>query len=338
MILYSARVENYKGIRGPIEITFDADSPNVVDGPNGVGKSTLLDAVLCCLVEGYNTAGAAAEQMRPRETALTPSIAVVFGHGGSIHRISKTFLDSPKSLLERKRADGVFEAIAKGKTADEEVRTLLRSSGGRSKEKPGERLGLLSVLCSTQGGQELPALSGDALTGIREMLGAQVSGAQGIAFERAVDKKYFSLWTPTGKPKAGKLTSIQESLVRARGDVQQCSAVLQQAVEFEASARAKRALHQETLDQLGVARAEYHPLADAAQQVLELRSRRTPALSRVEAATARYDQLRAEIDRIHDAAKKKRDCEEARPRARGIANERQRDARCSHGGGPTRTA
>ena len=56
------------------------------------------------------------------------------------------------------------------------------------------------------------------------------------------------------------------------------------------------------------------PSADAAQQVLDLRSRRTPAVSRVEAATARYDQLRAEIDRIHGAAKKKRGCEEARPR------------------------
>ena len=69
MIFYSARVENYKGLRGPIDIAFDPDSPNVVEGPNGVGKSTLLEAVLCCLVEGYNTAGAAAEQMRPWETA-----------------------------------------------------------------------------------------------------------------------------------------------------------------------------------------------------------------------------------------------------------------------------
>ena len=194
---------------------------------------------------------------------------MVFGHAGSVYRISKTFLDSPKSLLERKRADGVFEAIAKGKTADEQVRTLLRTAGGRSKEKSGERLGLLSVLCSAQGGQELPALSGDALADIRGMLGAQVSGAQGIAFERAVDKKYLSVWTPSGKAKTGKLTTIQDALVRARSDAQQCSAALQRAVDSEASARAKRALHQEKLDELGVAQAEYRPIADTAQEVLD---------------------------------------------------------------------
>src|SRR4051794_10351617 len=108
MILHSVHVENYRGIRGPLEVTFDSDSPNLLDGPNGAGKSTLVEAIQCCLAEGYNTAGAGAEEMRPRETALTPSISVVFAHGGNVYRISKTFLDSPKGQLERRRPNGVF--------------------------------------------------------------------------------------------------------------------------------------------------------------------------------------------------------------------------------------
>jgi exonuclease SbcC len=317
MILYSVHVENYKGIRGPLDVTFDPDSPNLLEGPNGAGKSTLLDAVQRCLVEGYNTAGAGAEEMRPRETALTPSISVVYGHSGSVYRIFKTFLDSPKAQLERRRPDGVFEAIAKGKAADEQVRGMLRSQATKAKENPGERLGLFSVLCSTQGKQELPALSEDALADIREMLGAQVCGSQGTAFERAVNRKYLSVWTPGGKPKKGKLSDIQTALVAAREDWEKCTAVMQQVSDLEVSARNQRALHRKTLERLHLAQAEHRSLAAVAQQVVELRTRRVSAVSRVETATAKYDQMRAQIDRIIDAGKKKRICEEARPKLEG---------------------
>ena len=153
MILHSAYVENFKGIRGPLEVTFDREQPNLLEGANGAGKSTLVDAIQCALIENHTTTGAGAEEMRPRGTALTPSVKVVFEEDGTVYRISKTFLDSPKALLERRRPDRTFEAIAKGKAADEQVRDMLRSQGTRAKDKPGERLGLFSVLCGTQGQQ-----------------------------------------------------------------------------------------------------------------------------------------------------------------------------------------
>ena len=74
MILHSVHVENYKGIRGPWDVEFNVESPNLLEGPNGVGKSTLVDAIQRCLVESHNVSGAGAEEMRPRGTALTPAI------------------------------------------------------------------------------------------------------------------------------------------------------------------------------------------------------------------------------------------------------------------------
>jgi len=313
VILYSVHVENYKGIRGPLDVMFDPDSPNLLEGPNGAGKSTLVEAVQRCLAEGHNTAGVSAQEMRPRETALTPLIAVVFGHAGNTYRISKTFLDFPKAQLDRKRPDGKFEGIAFGKRADEQVRGMLRSQATKAKEKPGERLGLFSVLCSTQGKQELPALSGDALADIREMLGAQVFGSRGVAFEKAVNKKYFSVWTPGGRPKKGKLTDIQAELLTARQNLDQCMAAMQRVSDLELSARNQRSLHQETVNCLHIAQGEHRVLAAVAQQVIDLRARRVPAAGRVETAIARYDHMRAEIDRIIDAGTKKRTCEESRP-------------------------
>lgn len=323
MILHSARVENYKGIRGPIEVTFDWELPNLLEGPNGAGKSTLLEAIQCALIENHNTTGAGAEQMRPRETALTPSISVVFEHNGTVYRISKTFLDAPKAQLERRRPDGAFEATAKGKAADEQLRDMLRSQWTRAKERPGERLGVFSILCSSQNQQELPALSGNALTDIREMLGAQVSGKQGDTFEKAINKKYFSLWTPGSKPKKGRLTEVQEELAKARLELEQSRVVMQNVAMHEAAALERRAQSQEKVDQWQAAQSEAGSLTPVAQHVVDLRAQRIPAVSRKDAANARYSQLGAEIDRIGAASGKKRSCEEARSRL----EEAGRDAR-----------
>jgi ABC-type transport system involved in cytochrome c biogenesis ATPase subunit len=330
MILHSVHVENYKGIRGPLHVTFDSDAPNLIDGPNGAGKSTLVEAIECCLVEGYNTAGAAAEGMRPRQTALTPMISVVFTHDGSVYRISKTFLDAPKAELERRGSNGEFQRIAKGKDADEQVRAMLRSQATKAKDKAGERLGFFSVLCSTQGKQELPALNGDALTDIREMLGAQVAGSRGTAFEAAVGKKYFLLWNPGGTPKKGKLSEIRVALVTAREHLDRCAASMQQVSNLESSARLQRELHKGALARMELAQGEYQTVAELAKQVIDLRTRRTPAVSRVQSATARYDQVRSEIDHIIATATKKKMCEEARPGLdKGEADARSIRDRCA---------
>lgn len=325
MILLSACVENYKGIRGPIEVTFDRELPNLFEGPNGAGKSTLVEAIQCALTENHNTTGAAAEEMRPRETALTPSITVVFEQAGAVYRISKTFLDSAKALLERRRPDGAFEAIAKGKAADEKGREMLLSQGTRAKERPGERLGLFSILCSTQGQQELLSLSGNALTGIREMLGAQVSGKKGDVFEKAVNKKHLSLWTPGGKPRKGRLTEIQDQLTHARLDLQNSQEVMQKVATHEAAALELRSQSQEKVDRLQTAQRDAEALAPIAQQVRDLRARRVPAVSRKDAADANYKLLRAQIDQIIEAGKKKRSCEEAQPRLEQAEVEARRE-------------
>jgi ABC-type Mn2+/Zn2+ transport system ATPase subunit len=314
MILHSVRIENFKAIRGPLDVVFEPNSPNLLEGPNGAGKSTLVEAMERCLLDSHNGTGTSVEEMRPRETALTPSIAVEFSHAGTVYRIAKTFLDSPKALLDRKRADGVYDTIAKGKAADEQVRDMLRSQPTKAKDRPGERMGLLSVLCSSQGRIALPALSGDALADVRSMLGAAVSGSRGLAFENAVTRKHTAVWTPGGKPKKGKLSELQMALTGARQDLETYAGLMERVGSLEASALDQRSRSKGALEQLRLAQAEYSPLEALAQRVVDLRLQRIPAASRLDAVNARYSQLRAEIDRIVEAADKKRRCEEARPR------------------------
>jgi DNA repair exonuclease SbcCD ATPase subunit len=313
MILHSVRVENYKGIREPLEIDLTVEFPNLVEGPNGAGKSTLVEAAQTCLFESHNTAGASAEGMRPRGTALTPSVSVVFEHGGSVYRISKTFLDSPKATLERRRPDGGYDQIAKGKAADEKVRELLRSQATKAKDRPGERYGIFSILCASQGEDHLPELSGDVLADIRCMLGAQLSGRRGVAFEKLIEKRHSAVWTPGGKPKKGALTDIQSKLQEARGNLQTCSALMTQAAEKEASARQQRGRSEATMALLRAARQELERFQPVADEVIAVRARHAPAVSRLDAADATYRQQRSELDRILELTGVRRACEEAQP-------------------------
>ena len=48
----------------------------------------------------------------------------------------------------------------------------------------------------------------------------QVSGKRGSAFEKAIDKKYFLLWTPGGRPKKGKLAKTQDLLEELPAELQ----------------------------------------------------------------------------------------------------------------------
>lgn len=314
MILHSACVENYKGIRSPLQVDFDLESPNLLEGPNGVGKSSLVEAIQSLLTENHNAAGAAVEAMRPRETALTPTISAVFETGGLTYRITKTFLDSPKAVLERKQQDGHFEMVAKGRAADEQVREMLRGRETRAKDKSGERLGLFSILCSSQGEQELPGLSGDALADIRGMLGAQISGKQGDAFHAAVNKRHSALWTPGGKPKKGRFAEIQTDLREAKSELDRSQEVIRNIGLHENAAREHRSRCREKEQERQSVQKDAETLAPIARQVIELRTRKSLAASNKATADARYSQLRSEIERIADAIKKRRSCEEAVPR------------------------
>jgi hypothetical protein len=157
------------------------------------------------------------------------------------------------------------------------------------------------------------------------MLGAQVSGKQGDAFEKVVNKKYLSLWTPGGKPKKGRLTEVQEQLVKARLNLEQSREIMQKVALHETAALERRAQSQEKVDQLQAAQSEADSLAAVAQHVIDLRAQRVPAISRKDAADANYKLLRAQIDQIIEAGKKKRSCEEARPRLQATERDAGRE-------------
>ena len=75
MILRSIAVEGWRCFANRVEVQPLGDGLNVVHGPNGVGKSTLLWALVRGLFDNHTVKGEAVESLRPWGRALAPTVS-----------------------------------------------------------------------------------------------------------------------------------------------------------------------------------------------------------------------------------------------------------------------
>ena len=71
MRLRYVHLHGFRGYRKPVRIDF-AESFTIIDGRNGVGKSTIFDAVEFALTGTFETAGPRARPMA-RASAVSPT-------------------------------------------------------------------------------------------------------------------------------------------------------------------------------------------------------------------------------------------------------------------------
>ena len=105
MILRSLRVSGWRCFVDTVEVGPFAEGLNVIHAPNATGKSTLFEAMLRGLLDGHRVGGEEIRDIRPWGRSLAPKVVIEFTHGGTDYRISKQFLDSQTSKLERKEND-----------------------------------------------------------------------------------------------------------------------------------------------------------------------------------------------------------------------------------------
>jgi len=202
MILRSIRVSGWRCFADAVTVGPFQEGLNVIYAPNATGKSTLFEAMRRGLLDGHRVGGKEVEVIRPWGRALAPTVTVEFSHGGQEYRITKRFLDSPSSKLERKEGGG-FVSLADSGNADEMVRTMIsKNAPGRGLSRP-ENWGLAQVLWTTQGDLVLGGLSGDLVADISSSLKKQVAEPSASPIEKKVEETYLNIFTPTGKFRAG---------------------------------------------------------------------------------------------------------------------------------------
>ncbi|HQO78136.1 MAG TPA: AAA family ATPase [Thermodesulfobacteriota bacterium] len=252
MILFSLTLSGWRCFLEEISVGPFSHKLNVISGPNGIGKSTLFEALRRALMDSYAVSGADINAIRPWGRAVAPKVTICFDHDNVQYRTTKQFLEGGFSRLERKE-ESVFRPLAEGRQADEYTRSLLSSSPPGRGLSQARNWGLAQVLWAPQGELKLADLSGDVVADIRAMLGFQVSGKSSNPVEQRITELYERYFTPQGKIKSGKaappIVGMTRTLEDARQRLNETTRMLQRCEEVSQQVEELGARHQQlTLD------------------------------------------------------------------------------------------
>ncbi|MCS7045253.1 MAG: AAA family ATPase, partial [Gemmataceae bacterium] len=282
----------------------------VLHGPNGIGKSSLVQALRSCLFDHDHTSQhSIITKAINWHSRRPPRVVVELEVRGRHCRLSKTFskLREGGATLQERTAAG-WTTLASGKEASATARALLgvdRSSAG-----------LYQLLWLRQGEVALPEkLDGQLQQQIESLLGSLITGRD-VEFKRRLDQACETWFTASMEERrVSPLTRLTDQLDQARQhleEVERRRRELDDTLRLYDEARARRRQLQEDL---AAAEREAEALAQAAVAVRERRhahelARRDWERARQAAADLReqWTQLRG---RIADLRQCQRQCDEA---------------------------
>ena len=311
MILRKLSVEGWRCFANPMELGPLDDRINVIHGPNGAGKSTLMGAMIRGLMDNHALGGKAADALRSWGRDLTPKIVLELEHDGHRLRLAKQFLDKPSSELSRWEGEQ-WVRLAEGRAADQRARAMLDGSLPSRGLTSEEHWGLAQVLWAPQGKLQLADLAGGVAGAIRESLGAQIADPRTDAIERLVGEKYDQVFNrktgalKRGEKNASKAVRLERELEQAE---QEREKLLRRVDQFEELSRQiadfarRRDELAEAERQLAGEVAQLRTLAESYDRLKHEQARQSKEL---EAADARYNQLKSHLAAIDAAQEEQR--------------------------------
>jgi len=209
MILEGFEIENWSCIRRVAVHGLPQTGVIVLHGPNGTGKSSILEALRACMMDNKSTSKSLGRGF-PKNSNEKPRVSVTFRAGGTSWRITKQF-GSKDSKLESRTITGDWKL----ETADpSEAHERTRQLSGSSDSK----LGLHQLLWLTQAEFHLPDpknFDADVQSRLRTVLGV-LQTRQDDRFLGRV-KEEWSRWfgarsKPGDKPKLKKDCPLDKAL------------------------------------------------------------------------------------------------------------------------------
>lgn len=313
MILKKIRAANWKCFIDPVEAGPFSEGLNIIHAPNATGKSTLFEAFRRALLDGHKVKGQEMEAIRPLGRSLAPQVTVEFSHEGIDYRITKQYLENPKSVLER-REQGTFVRWKEGADADQWCQAILtQNPPGRGLFKPAN-WGLAQVLWAPQGDMRMPDFTGDVIGGIQAALGAQITGPDAGPLERRIKELYSGIFTEGGRIRTGanapRITSLREELDRVKGelnDAVQRKQAYEQSSQNVEYLRGRREYAKSHLESLRVQRIEIQAQVDRYKALM---SEKKQHEEQVKTAEAQYKLITQRMQHIQDVQRELKKCQE----------------------------
>jgi DNA repair exonuclease SbcCD ATPase subunit len=305
MLLRSIKLEGWRCFANAVNVGEFGDGLNIIHGPNGVGKSTLMMALVRAMFDNHHSAGQDMESLRPWGKDLSPLVELQFEQDRAQYRLTKGFLNRKQSELARREQDR-FERFKEARDADEFVRSLLAGEDAKRGVSKPQHWGLAQVLWVPQGDLALESLAGTAKDLVQQALGAQLKSVASTGVERRIADRYAEVYTSTGKLKQGASAARVVQLE-------------QQVAEAEAALTALR-------ERLAAFENASRKIEDLRQTAEQIRRREQELSSTITAARAKSDEYhecarRCDLS-LRELSEAKSKAEEARNRLAAIDSAR----------------
>jgi DNA repair exonuclease SbcCD ATPase subunit len=248
MKLCALELDQFRKFDRPVRIEGLSDGLNLIVGPNEMGKSTLLAALVAALFEKHRSSARTVQSFQPSRHRTAPRVRLDFEVGGKAYRIDKQFLKRPFAHLHM--PDG---ARIDGDDAEAELERLLAfDQAGRRSD--GDIWGVLWV---AQGRSfDLPAFGDGARATLQSCLDAElgqvIGDDRGPALRAAIETALLELVDRRGKPK-GRYLGLERELADLRHEIarlEQSAAELDQ--DLARLDEAQRSFEQLSAEQAGL--------------------------------------------------------------------------------------
>lgn len=268
MRLHRLTLRDVKGVR---ERTVDLPDRGVlvIEGPNEIGKSTLLDAFDALLTVKATSRSAAARALAPLDRDVAPCVEAELTIGGQRLRFAKRWLKAPSTTLELL---GPRPEHLTGDAAQQRLDALLEQHLDRT---------LWDALRLTQAGDGsvAPLVSSSVLTAALDAAAGADQHAEGAdALLDRVAAEVALYLTPTGRPTGvyrealTRHTAAEEAVAEAHRRVEEGAALLERLGQARERATAADTEADDAAERLAVAEraaGEVEAVAAAHEAALE---------------------------------------------------------------------
>lgn len=182
MKLQRIALQNVRMFRAAVVLDGLEPGLNVFAGPNGTGKSTLVDAIRSAFLERYKSGSV--DHLRPRDAAgVAPTIQLDFSVAGTMYRLEKSFLATKRCSLSYARE------TLDGEDAENHLASLIGYSYAGRGASRDDNWGIPGLLWVQQGtGQDVHDQVGHAAAHLQSALQALVGSVASTGGDAVIDK------------------------------------------------------------------------------------------------------------------------------------------------------
>lgn len=182
MKLQRIALQNVRMFRAPVVLEDLEPGLNVFSGPNGTGKSTLVDAIRAAFLERYKSSSV--DHLRPRDAGgVAPTIQLDFTVAGTPYHLEKSFLATKRCSLSYAREN------LDGEDAEDYLASLIGYSYARRGASRDDNWGIPGLLWVQQGaGQDVHAQVEHADSHLQGALQALVGNIASTGGDAVIDR------------------------------------------------------------------------------------------------------------------------------------------------------